>query len=112
ADDAALNQRPEALDALGMHRADNVLFVRVPNDAVRVLFIESAIANPLVCDQQIDLVGNNLAHKAFEGRGIDAIDNAGDDLALAADRADDRLLARPHAPTARAAALPDMPVLR
>src|SRR2546423_9841476 len=35
ANDPALNQRPEALDALGMHRADNVLFVRVPNDAVR-----------------------------------------------------------------------------
>src|SRR4051794_40889550 len=66
---------------------------------MRVLGGEAAIANPFVGYEQRHLVGNDLAHEAFEGRGIDAIDDAGDDLALAADRADDRLLTGAEAAT-------------
>jgi hypothetical protein len=111
-DDPALQQRPKTLNRLGVDRADNVLFVRVPDHAMRVLHLQPAIADPLVSDQQIHLVGNDLAHEAFEGCGIDAIDDAGDDLAAPADRADDRLLARSQAAATGAAALADMPVLR
>ena len=65
ADDPALEQRPEALNRVRVDRADNILLMRVLDDAVRVLFVEAAIANPLVCDQQIHLVGNDLAHESL-----------------------------------------------
>jgi len=112
ADDAALQQAPKAFNRLRVDRADDVLIVRVPDDLMRVLGGEAAIANPFVGYEQRHLVGNDLAHEAFEGRGIDAIDDAGDDLALAADRADDRLLTGAEAATTGAAALTNVPVLR
>src|SRR5260221_7624029 len=111
ADDAALQQRPKPFNRLRVDCADNVLFVRVPNDAMRVFLIQPAVANPLVSDQQVHLVGNDLPHETFEGRGIDAIDDAGDDLAAPADRADDRLFAGTETAATRAAPLAEMPVL-
>ena len=95
-----------------MNRADHVFFARVPDHAVRLFLVQPAISNPFVRDQQIQLVRNDLADKVFEGRGIDAIDDAGDDLALAADRANDRLLTGAEAATTGAAALTNVPVLR
>src|SRR5947208_4476489 len=59
-DDAALNQRPETFDVLCVNCPDDIFFVRVPDDAVRILFTEAVIANPLVCDQQVHFVGNDL----------------------------------------------------
>src|SRR4051794_17411414 len=78
---------------------------------MRVLGGEAAIANPFVGYEQRHLVGNDLAHEAFEGRGVNAIDDAGDDLALAADRADDRLLTGAEPAATGTAALPNVPVL-
>ena len=111
ADDAALDQGPEAFDVLGMHGADDVLLARMPDDLMRVLAVQAAIADPFVADQQRHLVGNDLAHEAFEGVAINAIDDAGNDLALAANRADDRLLTGAEATTTGAAAISNMPVL-
>jgi hypothetical protein len=53
-----------------MHCADNVSLERVLNDAVRVFVIQPAIADPLVGDEQVHLVGNDLADEPFEGGGI------------------------------------------
>ena len=74
--------------------------------------IQPAIANPLVCDQQADLLGNRAAHERFEKIAGHAVDDAGNDLPVALDRANDRCLARSHAAAPRPAALVPMPVLR
>jgi hypothetical protein len=63
------------------------LVLGVADDFVRVLFVEPAIADPFIRDQQRHLVGNDLADEAFEGFGIDAFDDAGDDLTPALDSA-------------------------
>src|SRR5436190_12092262 len=81
ADDAALQQAPKTFNRLRVDGADNVLLVCVPDDLMRVFGGETAIAYPLVCDQQRHLVGYDLAHEAFEGRRVNAIDDAGNDLA-------------------------------
>jgi hypothetical protein len=44
ADHAALEDRPEALDRVGVDRTDDILTGRVANDGVRILAIQSAIA--------------------------------------------------------------------
>ena len=111
ADDTALNQRPETFDVLRVNGTNDIFFVRVPNDLMRVRLVQAVIANPFVGDEQVDLIGNAFADEAFEGFGIDAINDAGDDFALAADRADNRLLTRTHATATWATTLSEMPVL-
>src|SRR5690242_18963466 len=70
------------------------------------------IANPFVRDQQRGLPRDSLAHEAFKCFGIDALDGAGNNLALALDNANNGNLARPDAAATGAAALANMPVLR
>ena len=112
ADDTALDERPEAFDCLCVDRSHNVLFVCMPDDFMRIFTIQTAIAYPFVGDEQRHLVGNDLANEAFEGGGVDTFDDAGNDLSLSADRADNRLLAGTKAAATRAAALADVTVLR
>src|SRR5581483_8519399 len=102
----AFEHRPEALNRVRVNGADDVLVVRVADDLMRVFRGEALVANPFVGHEQAHFVGDRLPYEAFEGRGIDRLDDAGDDLAAALDRADDGRLAR-----AEAAAPADMPVL-
>src|SRR5438105_2495160 len=44
ADNAAFENRPEALDRVGVDRADNVLVRRVPDHGMRVFLVQPAIA--------------------------------------------------------------------
>src|SRR5438105_4342537 len=111
ADDAAFDQRPEAFDVLRVHRADDVLLMGMGDHLMRVFAVQPVIADPFVGDEQRHPVGNDLAHEAFEGRAVNAVDDAGNDLALAADRADERLLAGAKAATTGAATVADVPVL-
>jgi hypothetical protein len=46
-------------------RADNVLMRRVADHGMRVFFIETAIPNPLVCDQQADFLGKPRRARTF-----------------------------------------------
>ena len=89
-DDAPLNQRPEAFNVLGVNRADDILPLGVVDNLVRVILVQPAIANPLVGNQQAYLFGYCLPDKSFERVAIDTFDYASGNLALAADRADDR----------------------
>jgi len=77
-----LKDAPEAFNRVGVDRADNVLVRRVADDGMRVLFIEAAIANPLVSDQQADFLGNRAAHEGFEEIAANRADDAGNDLPL------------------------------
>jgi hypothetical protein len=113
ADDAALNQRPKAFDALSVDGTDHVLPLSVVDDFVRIFFAQPAIRRVLVCDQQADFFGYGLPNKCLQRLAIDAIDDLRRDLALAADRTNDRRFAGADtASTFTAPALAGMPVLR
>jgi hypothetical protein len=97
ADDAAFNQRPKTLDALSVNRTDDILPLSVVDNLMRVVFVQPAIADPLVRDQQADLIRHSLPHEGFEGFAVNAIDNTSRNLTLAADRTNDRRLSRTDA---------------
>jgi hypothetical protein len=93
ADNAALEDRPEALNRIRVNCADNVLFAVVVHHAVRICLVQSLVAAPRIRRQQADFVGNNFLYEsngAFRGY---AFQNAGDDVTLALDRAKDGRLA-------------------
>ena len=81
----------------------------VDSDVLRKFFVEVLVADPLVGDQQANLVRDGFVNKAFQRRRADVLDNAGDHVALAADCTDNNGFARTYA--ARPAAAPiDMSV--
>jgi hypothetical protein len=84
ADDAALEQRPEAFDRVRVDCADDILLVRVPDNLVGVFPVQPAIADPFIGDEQRHLVGNDFAHKPFQRRCVNTLDDTGNDLSLAA----------------------------
>jgi hypothetical protein len=113
ADNAALEDRPETLNRVGVDRADDVLALAVVNDTMREFFVERAIADKCIGAEQANFLGNRAAHESGKGTGIDAIDNSRHDPALALDRADYWGFPRTDAPSSTTTAtLPDMPVPR
>jgi len=80
ADNAALEDRPEAFNRVRVDRTDNVLAFGMINDAMRELFTERPITSPCVSAEQTDFLRNRAAHESGEGRGIDVLDNARHDL--------------------------------
>ena len=97
ADNASLQQRREAFDILRMHCPDDILSFGVADDRVRVSRRKTTIADPFICHQQSHLFGDSFSSERLQCRAIDAIDNLSNDLASAADRADDWFLARTDA---------------
>src|SRR5579863_3504026 len=105
ADHAALNQRPEALNRVGVNCADNVFTLGVvDSDVLREVFIQVLVADPLIRNQQTDLVRNGFLYKAFQCDSADILDNAGDDIAPAPNCASDDGFAGTHAARSIAAA--------
>src|SRR5262249_23725454 len=102
---------PKAFDILRVNCADHVLLMGVPNDLMRIFSGEALVADPFIRNQQRYLVRYGLAHKALQGRAIDAIDDASDDFPATADRANNGLLPGPEAATTGAATHPNVPVL-
>jgi hypothetical protein len=93
ANDAALEDAPEAFNRVGVDRADNVLMAAVVNFLVRQVAKIIAIARPRVSRQQANLVGNRLIDEIDHGLGVDAFQHAHDYVALPLDRANQRRLA-------------------
>lgn len=100
-------QRPEALDRVCVRVVPGVLALGVLDDRVGVFGVQSAIANPLVRDQQPGLLRDVRSHEAFQGRAIDAADWRGNHLAATRDGADDGYLAGTDATPAAALRCPD-----
>src|SRR5712691_10417305 len=69
-DDAALEDRPEAFNRVGVDRANDVLAQRVVDDAVRVSGVQPAIPNPLIGAKQANFLGYRATYKRREGRTI------------------------------------------
>ena len=90
ANDPALDEGPEAFNVLSMDRADNVFTFGVVDDFVRVTRRQTAITDPLIRYEQGHFLGYGLPYKPLQRGPVNALDYAGDDLAFAADRTDDR----------------------
>ena len=95
ADDAALEDRPEALNRVRVDRADDVLATGVVDRFMRIVAIKAAVDAIFVGRQKADAIGNHLAHESLCVLLVDALQNARDDVALALDGANDRRLDRP-----------------
>jgi len=88
AHDAALEQRPEAINRLGVNHAVNILLLGMTDETVREIVLELPIARMLISRDQADIFGDRLPNEAVQGLGIRIVDDAGDDVAFALDRAD------------------------
>ena len=98
ADDTALEDRPEAFNRIGVNRADNIL-LPVMIDRLMIVFVrQTAIDAAFVSGEQANLVGNHFAHKSLRGLAGDVVQNARDDIALAADSANNGGLGRDPRP--------------
>jgi hypothetical protein len=108
-DHAALNQRPEAFDGLGVDRADNILAVGVINRVVREVTAKTAIGDPLIRAKQADFLLDSLPHEALERRRASISDHTGDDVPFTPNGAHNDFFARTTS-SAIVAALVDVPV--
>jgi hypothetical protein len=93
ADNAALEDRPEAFNRIGVHRADDVLLCAMVHGAVCILF-QVRIDGVFIGRQQADFFGHHFANELLGALFRYMGQNAGDDVALAAYSADDRRLTR------------------
>lgn len=109
-DHAALDERPEAFNRIGVDRSNDVLANGMIHGLVRETALQPLISGVGVCAEQAHAIGNGLTDEGFKREPIGVLDNAGDHIAFALDRADDWRLARVTA-TARSAFFIPMPVL-
>src|SRR6266540_4961038 len=105
ADDAALEDRPEAFDRVGMYGADHdrVLFVvghafhiltlGMVDGSVREFAVQVLIANPAIGAEQADLVRNGLANEFGKRVSAHVLNDASHDIALTPHGANDRSFA-------------------
>jgi hypothetical protein len=105
-----LENAPEALNRLGMDRADNILMLGVVNGPVRECLAKVSITNPLIGAEKANLVGNGFVDERFQSFLFYVLNYARDHVTLAAHRTDNRDLAG-SGRTRLSVALAPMPVL-
>jgi hypothetical protein len=93
ADHAALEDRPEALNRVGVNRTDDILALAVVNRGVREFLVQPAVAVPSIGCEQANLVGYNLVDEIKSGFSGYVFQNARHDVALTLHSADQRRLA-------------------
>jgi hypothetical protein len=93
AHDTAFQERPKAIDRLGVNHAVNILLFGVADEGVREIFLEFPIAGMFVSYDKADIFCNGLPNETIQSRGIGIANDAGDHIALALDRADNDELA-------------------
>ena len=86
-----------------MNSADDIFAVSMVNEWLRKLFFEVLVANPLVDANQANFCRDGFTNELSKGRGLNASNDAGDDIALALNSADNSGLAGPEAAAAHAA---------
>jgi hypothetical protein len=98
ADDAALKDRPETFNRIGVDRADNVLASGVVDSGVGIaLLAQMAVANPLIGAKQANLFRHSFFDESFQGGRFDVRDNASNHVAFALHSADHDCLSRGRA---------------
>jgi hypothetical protein len=111
ADNAALENRPKALDGLSVDCTDDVLPSGVINDAMRIFAVKPLVTTPLIRAKQADFVRDGFADEGGESIRIDVGNHARNHIALTADGAGDWSFAGPDAASSAApAAFIPMPV--
>jgi hypothetical protein len=80
ADNAALEDRPETLNRVGMDCSYDVLAFGVINDAVRIFLAELSVPAPLIGAEQTDLVRDGFADEGGESGGLYVRDHTGDHI--------------------------------
>jgi len=89
ADNAALEDRPEALNRIRVDCADNVFMFGVSDESVlRIFTLQGVIGAQVVGREQANFVGNGLAHEAGQRVTIKAINDPRHHVAAPLDRAD------------------------
>src|ERR1700730_10962385 len=76
ADHAALENRPEAFNGLGMDCANDILPSCMVNSRVWVVFVELIVARILISAKQADPVGNGFSHKGVKCCSLDVRDHS------------------------------------
>lgn len=106
--DTAFQDRPETFDGLSVDRAINVLTRPMIDNAMRIALLrEARIARPIVSAKQADFVRDGFIDERGQYRAAYVLNDAGDDVAFAADHTDNDGLALS---VAFPAALVPMPV--
>jgi hypothetical protein len=108
-DNSTLQDRPEAFNRVGVNRTDDVLANGVINGLVREAAVQPLIAGISVSAEKANAVRDGFTDESLKREPVSAIDNAGDDVSLAFDRANDRSFSGIAAPALSAFLVP-MPV--
>jgi hypothetical protein len=88
--DAALEQRPERFNRIGVRSSYYILALAVPDYAVIVIASEQAIAAVLIGRKQLDAGPiRDVANETIERGRVGILDHLADHVALTRDRADD-----------------------
>lgn len=87
AHDTAFQERPEAINGLGMYNAVNILTGAVRD---RAMLFELPISGVFVGRNEAHFFRNRFSNEGVYGVGIGAFDDARDQIALALDNANDR----------------------
>ncbi len=88
AHDAALDERPEAIQIIGMDVTVDVFADGVAHDLVRETCFQHAIAWVFICGDQIHLLRDCLVNKPRQGELVGILDYLRDDISLAGDCTD------------------------
>jgi hypothetical protein len=107
--DAALEDRPETFNRIGVNRTNDVLANGMIDGLMREAAIKPLIAGIGVSAEKAYAVRYGLPHEAFQRESVSVFDNASNNVAFSANCADDWRLSGIAAP-ARSAFLVPMPV--
>jgi hypothetical protein len=105
-DHATLDERPEALNRVCVNCADHMLADDVVNRVVRESVLQPLVAGIGIGAEQANAVRYGLSHERLKCQAASVLDNAGDDVALAPDCADNWRLAGISASTRSAFLVP------
>jgi hypothetical protein len=94
ADDAALEDAPEAFNRVSVHCTDNVLPLRVVDGDVRIALTETMVPNPLIGAEQANLVRYGFIDKGLKRGSANVLNDPCDYVTFAADSASNDSLAR------------------
>lgn len=89
----ALNQRPEPFNRVRVDGTNNIFARAVPDDLMREAAVQVPIAGVFIGCEQTDLVRHGFMNEAVQSASVCVVDDAGNDVALAFDGADDGKLA-------------------
>src|SRR5436190_11219510 len=68
---AALEDRPEAFNGLGMDSTDHILSFSVVDNGMGIFLVELVVTNPLIGAEQADLVRDRFADESGECIGTE-----------------------------------------